>query len=223
MRTATAEVIPLRPSPRLPRRRASDGPKYFTSRQIRLIRRTARDAAQLAEQKQQVTAVRNWMLIDLLTCTGLREAEAAALRCGDLRLRYGEAAVYVRNGKGGRSRTIQIPNALKTHLNSFLRWKRGRGESVGEDDPLFIGQRGAWTPAAVAEAVKKVLRDCGLYRPGKAAHAMRHSYAVEMYRQERDLRAVQKQLGHASVQTTQIYADVLDEDIRAQVAMLWRD
>lgn len=218
----TAEVIPLRrPSPRQPRR-SLDGPKYFIAQQIQLIRRTARDAALLAEQKRQVTGVRVWMLIDLLTCTGLREAEAAGLWCGDLRLGYGETAVFVRCGKGGRSRTIQISNALKTHLNSFLRWKRKRDESVDEHAPLFIGQRGPWSPAAVAEAVKRVLRDCGLYERGKATHALRHSYAVEMYRQERDLRCVQKQLGHASVQTTQIYADVLDEDIRAQVATLWK-
>ncbi len=39
---------------------------------------------------------------------------------------------------------------------------------------------------------------------------------------ERDLHAEQKQLGHASVTTTQIYADVLEEDIRAQVEGLWR-
>ncbi|MCH7834063.1 MAG: tyrosine-type recombinase/integrase, partial [Proteobacteria bacterium] len=70
-------------------------------------------------------------------------------------------------------------------------------------------------------AVRRVLESCGLYELGRCVHAMRHSYAVELYRRERDLRAVQKQLGHASIQTTQIYADVLDEDIRSQLEGLW--
>lgn len=219
MNRQLAKVIPLRPRrhgrPRPPTR--VDGPKYFTEQQIKLIRRTARDAADRAERKRQVTAPRVWMLIDLLTNTGLREAEAAALRCGDLHIGYGEAAVDVCCGKGRKSRTVQIPAELKTHLRRFIQWKQAQSEPIDEDARLFIGQRGPWRPSAVAEAVKGVLRCCGLYRPGKAAHALRHSYAVALYRVERDLRAVQKQLGHASIQTTQIYADVLDEDIHAQL------
>jgi integrase/recombinase XerD len=69
--------------------------------------------------------------------------------------------------------------------------------------------------------VKKYLRQLGLYQSGKIAHSLRHSYAVELYRQWRDLRAVQKQLGHASVQTTQKYADVLTEDIQDYLKGLW--
>ena len=116
---------------------------------------------------------------------------------------------------------VQIPASLKTHLKSFLRWKSERGEPVGNDNHLFFGQRGPWTAAAVSQAVRRVLESCGLYQRGKCVHALRHSYAVALYRRERDLRAVQKQLGHASIQTTQIYADVLDEDIREQVVGLW--
>ncbi len=52
-------------------------------------------------------------------------------------------------------------------------------------------------------------------------HALRHSYAVEIYRKEKDLRALQKQLGHSTTQTTEIYADVLTEDIQRQLKNLW--
>jgi integrase/recombinase XerD len=201
--------------------KSADGFKYFTEPQVKLIRRTARDASQLARQKGQVTGVRDWMLIDLLTSTGLREAEAADVRCGDIRAGYGESALYVRNGKGDKSRTVQIPDSLKKHLKAFLKWKDERGEPTGTDDHLFLGQRGYWTVAAVQQAVKKYLRRLGLYERGKSAHSLRHSYAVALYRQQRDLRAVQKQLGHASIQTTQRYADVLAEDIAEQVKGLW--
>jgi site-specific recombinase XerD len=201
--------------------RSGDGFPYFTEPQVKLLRRTVRDAAQLAKQRGQVTAVRDWMLIDILTSTGLREAEAADVRCGDIRAGYGESALFVRNGKGSKSRTVVIPDSLKKHFKAFLKWKADRGEPTGHDDHLFLGQRGPWTPAAVQQAVKKYLRKLGFYEKGKSAHALRHSYAVELYRQQRDLRAVQKQLGHASVQTTQRYADVLAEDIAEQVKGLW--
>jgi len=200
---------------------SSPAPRYFNERQIKLLRRTVRDAARLAEIKGQVTAVRDWMLIDLLTSSGLREAEAADLRCGDIKAGYGQSAIYVRNGKGSKSRTVQIPDSLKKHLKAFLKWKQRRGEPTGPDDPLFIGQRGPWTPAAVNQVVKKWLRKLGLWEHGKCAHALRHSYAVALYRRQRDIRAVQAQLGHANIQTTQIYAGVLDEDIQEQLRGLW--
>ena len=216
MKQQAATILPFRPRRERPRP-TYDGPRYVTEKQIKLIRRTARDAARLGRLKD----VRSWMLIDLLTSSGLREAESADVRVGDLRVGYDEAAIFVRNGKGNRTRRVMIPASLKTHLKSFLRWKADHGEPTGKDDHLFYGQRGSWTAAAVSQAVRRVLETCGLYERGKNVHALRHSYAIALYRRERDLRCVQKQLGHSSIQTTQIYADVLDEDIRAQVVGLW--
>lgn len=212
---------PSAPKPKRLPKPSKDSFPYFNEQQIKLLRRSVKDAAILAKQQDQITAIRDWMLIDLLTSTGLREAEAADIRCGDLRAAYGECSIHVRNGKGSKSRTVQIPDSLKLHLKSFIHWKADRQEPTGKDDHLFIGQRGAWTPAAVQQAVKKWLRKLNLYESGKSAHALRHSYAVALYRKERDLRAVQKQLGHSSIQTTQIYADTLPEDIQHQLKGLW--
>lgn len=195
--------------------------KYFMENQIKLIRRTARDASQLDRDKGKVTGIREWAVIDLLTSTGLRVSEAANVRCGDIRAGYGESALFVRDGKGGKERTVQIPDSLKKHLKSFIKWKEDHGEKTGHDDFLFMGQRGPWTAQAIQQIVKKYLKALGLYETGKSVHALRHSYAVQLYRQERDLRAVQKQLGHASIQTTQIYADVMAEDIQGQIKGMW--
>lgn len=198
-----------------------DGIKYFNQQQIKLLRRTVRDQAALDMDRGQVTAVREWMAIDLLTSTGLRVSEAADVRCGDLKAGYGESALFVRDGKGGKSRTVQIPDSLKKHLKQFVTWKQSRGEPTGVDDYLFVGKRGPWTAQAVQQLVKKYLKALDLYESDKSVHALRHSYAVEFYRQEKDLRALQKQLGHASVQTTQIYADVTVQDIQKQIKGLW--
>ena len=54
-----------------------------------------------------------------------------------------------------------------------------------------------------------------------AVHALRHSYAVELYSKDKDLRAVQKQLRHVSIQSTLVYADVTDESIGNQIRGLW--
>ncbi len=209
-------------SPKAPRQIQNiDGIKYYNQVQIRLLRRTVRDRSALDVDRGQVTAVREWMAVDLLTCTGLRVSEAANVRCGDLKAGYGESALFVRDGKGAKSRTVQIPDSLKKHLKQFIAWKSSRGEPIGSDDHLFIGQRGPWTAQAVQQLTKKYLKALGLYENEKSVHALRHSYAVEFYRQGKDLRALQKQLGHSSVQTTQVYADVMAEDIQQQIKGLW--
>ncbi len=94
-------------------------------------------------------------------------------------------------------------------------------EDVSEDASLFVGQRGGWSVQAVQCLVKKHLRQLGIYQVGKSVHALRHSYAVELYRKKNNLRAVQKQLGHVSVTSTQVYADVSVEDLQEQVCRMW--
>ena len=47
-----------------------DGFKYYTDQQIKLLRRTVRDQAALDMERSQVTAVREWMAVDLLTSSG---------------------------------------------------------------------------------------------------------------------------------------------------------
>jgi len=199
----------------------ADKIKYFNDHQIKLLRRTVRDQAEMDLSRGTITGVREWMAIDLLTSTGLRVAEAANFRCGDLKVGYGQCEIYIRCGKGGKARTVQIPESLKKHLKSFIRWKESIGEPTEENDHLFNGQRGAWSSQAIQQIVKKYLKKLGLYEDGKSVHALRHSYAVHLYKQQKDLRAVQKQLGHASIQTTQVYADVTKEDIQAQIKGFW--
>ena len=201
--------------------RSVDGIKYFNEKQIKLLRRTVREQAELDEQRGNVTGIKEWMVIDLLTSTGLRVSEAANLRCGDLKVGYTENKIYVREGKGRVSGHVVINDALKKHLRAFTGWKIKQGELLGEDDFLFIGQRGTWTSQAIQQIVKKYLRKCGLYENGKSVHALRHSYAVALYAKEKDLRVVQKKLRHVSIQSTLVYADVTDETISDQIKGLW--
>lgn len=194
---------------------------YFNKSQIQLIRRTVRDKAILDCQKGCITSVREWMVIDILTSTGMRVAESVDLRCGDIKAGYGQSELFIRNGKGGKSREVQITDQLKTHLNSFLKWKRDRQEPTGYDDYLFQGQRGPVTSQGIQLIVKKYLKQLGLYETGKSVHALRHSYATQYYHNTRDLRGLQKQLGHSSIQITEIYADVTKEDIQKNLKGLW--
>ena len=201
--------------------RSVDTVKYFNATQIKAIRRRVRDQAELDVKKGKVTGMREWMAVDLLTSTGLRVSEAANLRCGDLKLGYGESRIFVCEGKGRISGHVIINESLKKHLKTFLKWKEAHGEPIGEDDQFFVGQRGPWTSQAIQQIVKKYLKELRLYEKGKSVHSLRHSYAVELYGKEKDLRVVQKQLRHISIQSTLVYADVTDDTIGDQIKGLW--
>ena len=136
-----------------PRIKNIDGFKYFNTKQIKLLRRTVRDQAATG----RLTNIREWMAIDLLTSTGLRVSEAANVRCGDPKISYGDNRLFVRNGKGYLSAHIEITESLKKHLKNYLQWKSQSGESTGENDHLFVGQRGPWTAQALQQIVKKYL------------------------------------------------------------------
>jgi site-specific recombinase XerD len=198
-----------------------DGIKYFSAQQVKILRRRVRDQAELDSQKGNVTGIREWMAIDLLTSTGLRVSEVANLRCGDLKIGYSESKLFIREGKGRLSGHVIITESLKKHLKGFLSWKKEMSERIGQDDHLFVGQRGPWSSQAIQQITKKYLKEIHLYERGKSVHALRHSYAVELYSKEKDLRVVQKQLRHVSIQSTLIYADVTDEAISEQIKGLW--
>lgn len=70
--------------------------KYFTADEIRLLRRTVRDQAELHMQRGNVTGIREWAAIDILTSAGLRASEVANLRAGDCLIGYRKSALFVR-------------------------------------------------------------------------------------------------------------------------------
>ena len=76
-----------------------------------------------------------------------------------------------------------------------------------------MSRSGAW------RAWTKVLDRAGVdHRP---LHAARHTAGTTLYRATKDLRLVQRHLGHSRVETTTIYADVLEEDLQAGVNAAW--
>jgi len=189
--------------------------KYLSDEEVKRLIHTCSNAAQLAQAKGNVIAVRDWMIIDLALNTGLRVAELSNLKIEDLHLDYGEKSLTVRNGKGNKARNVKFGSELKKHLKEYL-------DSRTDDSPyLFPSSRGEqMSRSAIQKVVKKWMEEAGL--PDHfSVHSLRHTYATRLYKaSNHNLRLVQKQLGHSSIQTTQVYADVSDTDVESAVERL---
>ena len=158
-----------------------------------------------------VMALRDRALLELLYATGARVSEAIGLNVDDL---VDEEVVRL-FGKGGKQRIVPVGSYARSALDAYL--VRGRPELSrrGSATPaLFLGARGR---RLSRQAAWEVIRDAA-ERAGVAAsvspHTLRHSFATHLLAGGADVRVVQELLGHSSVATTQIYTLVTADTLR---------
>ncbi len=191
--------------------------KFLHAKDVAILRKTM-DAVRRRGDRYDV---RNAAVIETLLGTGLRVSELCGLVVGDLYLGQGAAQVLVRRGKGNKTRLVAISAALATYLTRFIKRKATIGEPTNPESPLFMSERcGHMHRSAVHRVWKAALQAAGLPMH-HGVHATRHSYAVELYRRTRDLRLTQRLLGHSSPVVTQVYASLLDDDVRRGVEQIW--
>lgn len=158
-------------------------------------------ATAIAAADTQMTA---WLT--MMAFCGCRCIEIARLHVEDVQFDLDQVRLH---GKGGRDRIIPLHPAVKAALTEYPMPKSG---------PVFTRPRGgAWPAAKVSKAVSDHLEDCGVVG---TAHQLRHWFATHVYASCRDLRVTQEMLGHASPQTTAIYADWSRDDAIAAVQSL---
>lgn len=159
----------------------------------------------LAEASQQGSEAwiqaRDAAVLSLLYGCGLRISEALSLTGGDYPL---DDPLRIL-GKGGKVRIVPVLPAVHEAIQAYVEICPVPIEANG---PLFIGARGGALGARAVQHLMQTLRS-RLGLPATATpHALRHSFATHLLANGGDLRAIQELLGHASLSTTQIYAEV---------------
>ncbi len=191
--------------------------KFLKEDEIKQLREFMEDRAIVAMAKKHKKPVRDWGIIDIAMSAGLRASEIGNLKIKDVHVGKGESALFVHKGKGDKSRLVMIGEKLKKHLRHFLDME----EVNNPDSYLFTSERSPkMSLSAIEKRFKHWAKAAGL-SPHYSIHSMRHTYGTMLYRNTKDLRMVQKQLGHSSCQVTEVYADVLREDVEKAVNLLY--
>lgn len=186
--------------------------------------RTARDKEIVDLKDGRITWVKRYMLVDLALFTGLRVSEIAALKIGDLNLKSTDPYLIVRNGKRGKKRDVYIDKALAKHLKEYIDHKKKvLAEPTDPDSALFTGRDGGHSATiTLMKSFKRAIEDAGLPHH-YSIHCARHTYATFLLHDTKNMRYVQKQLGHSQMNMTALYADVLPSENGNLANMIVRD
>jgi site-specific recombinase XerD len=198
--------------------------KFLSLQEAKTLLETARLRAETAIARGHKIAVRDYFIVDLALSTGLRVMEIAQLNCGDVFIQDDICSLLVRRGKGGKKRLVRFDEFFKLHYEEHIRWKESVGEPTTPGEPLLLSSNsgGHMCTRATEKAFKRTAAKAGL--PSHySIHCLRHAYACQLYKPSRyNLRLVQKQLGHSSIRTTEIYADVMEPDTQEALGRLYK-
>jgi len=165
----------------------------------------AREAELVLAQADVLTAMglRDRAIMEVLYSTGIRRMEVAGLKLYDLDA--DRILVFVRLGKGRKDRMVPIGERALAWTNKYLEEARPGLSSSTSDDALFLTNLGeAFMATRLSEMVRGYVDAAGIGKTG-SCHLFRHACATHMHENGADIRMIQAMLGHAKLETTEVY------------------
>lgn len=167
-------------------------------------------AASLVMAAASVRGGRDRAIVATMLYAGPRAAETRSLEWTALE---GDAWLRIQ-GKGNKERMVPLHKAARLALRDWHEIAPGSRWIFPSpwDTERHI------SPSAIQALLKKIGVAAGV--PGLHAHMLRHTFATRLMEQGADIRTVQELLGHANVNTTQIYTRVRPMNLTAAVERL---
>ncbi len=152
------------------------------------------------------TGLRDRAILEVFYSTGIRRMELINLRLYDLDRERG--TLMVRLGKGKKDRMVPIGQRAIDWCDKYLMEVRPALYTGADEETLFLTHLGeSFTPARMSQLVRNVINKSNVGKKG-SCHLFRHTMATVMLENGADIRYIQEMLGHARVDTTQIYTQV---------------
>lgn len=155
---------------------------------------------------RHASGLRNKAMLRVMLEAGLRSGEVVALRPEHLEMLT--CRLNVCEGKGAKDRTLWVSDKVRDVIG---RWLERRPQS----EWLFCTRDG---PPALTRYLRSMVKryaiKAGVSEAAKVTpHELWHTFATDLLRETKNIRLVQKALGHSDVSTTMIYTHVFDEEL----------
>ena len=150
--------------------------------------------------------LRDRAIMETIYSTGIRRQEAVNLDVYDLDVIRG--VIHIRAGKGNKDRVVPIGERALSWVQKYQTEIRPTLVVDHQEVALFLGSEGErLTGPHLGKVVRNYIKQAEIGKSG-SCHLFRHSMATAMLENGADIRYIQMMLGHASLETTQIYTQV---------------
>lgn len=161
--------------------------------------------------------MRDFAMLHLLYATGMRVSELVSLNLADLDMAQATVICSGRNGKRRRERVLPLSQQAREALRPYLaETRRHLILHHPDEQALFVNHHGErLTRQGCWLIIKEYAREAGILQI--TPHALRHSFAISMLRKGMELNSVKELLGHAHLATTQVYSQLVREEVNSRM------
>jgi len=153
--------------------------------------------------------IRDRAMLAVFYGCGVRRNEAVNIEVKDVL--PDRNLLYIRKGKGHKERYVPMVGQVRNDIITYLTTARPMMKSRATREEFFIGIRGkALGGASLYNRLKRLLNKAGIKKEA-GLHTLRHSIATHLLSNGMKLSEIAKFLGHASMESTQIYTHLKDE------------
>jgi integrase/recombinase XerD len=150
--------------------------------------------------------LRDRAMLEVFYATAIRREELARLTYSDINQEHGTAVI--RQGKGDKDRVVPVTERALTWVARYVVTGRPKLTRDNDSGYLFVTKNGEYLDGKQSyKIVRSYFDKAGVTKPG-GPHLLRHACATHMLENGADVRYVQELLGHARLETTQIYTHV---------------
>jgi integrase/recombinase XerD len=165
-----------------------------------------------APDTKSVIGYRDRTILEVLYSTGIRKDEINNLTIADVD--YTDGFLRVNDGKGKKDRVVPLGRIACRYLENYIETVRPELIRDPYNNHLFLSLRGNKLSKNVVWELIKNYAKAARIKKNVHPHTFRHTCATAMLKNKADLRVIQELLGHASLNSTQIYTHISITDLK---------
>ncbi len=173
---------------------------------------TGEEVELLLEQPKckDLKGYRDKAMLELLYATGIRVSELINLNIDDVNLPGG----FIKCTSNGKVRIIPLyPEAIQA-LSDYIENVRPKMVADIQEQSLFVNVSGDRMSRQGFWKIIKYYQEKAHIDKDITPHTLRHSFAAHLLENGADLRSIQEMLGHSDISSTQIYAQLVKQNLK---------